>query len=93
MRIFGYFFFISFLFCPVLSLAGTAPTTADHEQCQTTLKGLEEERTAKQEEYNEDCDSDNSSSSACMQLRQRISELNTQISNQSQQCRGIAFKD
>ena len=92
MKIFRYFFFISFIFSPVLSLAGSPPTATDHEQCQTTLKGFEEERTAKQEEYNEDCDSDNSSSARCMNLRQRISELDSKISSQSQLCRGIALK-
>ena len=92
MRVFGYFFIISFIFCSVLSLAGTAPTAADHEQCQTTVKGLEDQRAAKQEEYNEDCDSDSSSSSTCVQLRQSIRELDTQIGNQKQQCRGIALK-
>lgn len=92
MRVFGYFFIISFIFYPVLSLAGTAPTTTDHEQCQTTLKGLEDQRAAKQEEYNEDCDSDKSSSFACVQLRADIQGLDSKISNQSRQCRGIALE-
>ncbi|MCY4512920.1 MAG: hypothetical protein OXB86_04460, partial [Bdellovibrionales bacterium] len=91
MRFFNYFFFVSFILYPVLSFSET-PSSGGSEQCQSKLKGLEDERAAEREEYNKSCDSTNSHGARCLGINQRISDLSTQISNQSQRCQGIALE-
>ena len=91
MKFFGGIFFLSFLFYPSLSFGEEDPPATGPEQCQAQVKGLEGEKTKAQEEYNEDCDSGNSSTAKCINLRQRIRELNSKISSQSQQCQGQAL--
>ena len=91
MKIFKYFFFISFIFCPLLSFVNASPAP-EVSSCQAKVTGLQNEKSAAQEEYNSECKSDNRISRTCLQLQQRISELNTQISSQSQQCQGISLE-
>lgn len=91
MKIFNYFFFISFVFCPLLSFANTSPAP-EVSTCQAKVTDLQNEKSTAQKEYNSECKSDNSNSRTCLQLQQRISDLNTQISSQSQKCEGISLE-
>ena len=91
MKIFGWIFFLLFIFYPPFSLSEESPPATGPEQCQAQVKSLQDQRKEAREEYNEDCDSGSSATAKCLNLRQRISDLDSQISSQNQQCQGQAL--
>ena len=91
MKFFSGAFFLSFLFCPVLSW-GEDSAAGNSNQCQGAAQNLEKQRTTAREEYNEECNSESGSKAKCIDLRQRIRDLDSQISNQKQKCQAQALE-